>query len=80
MRWHDCSFRAALPLMTEGGSVITLTYHGGERVVPKYNIMGVAKAALEHTVRYLASDIGNTTCSRAVSTASLVERKATDWA
>jgi enoyl-[acyl-carrier protein] reductase I len=51
--------RAALPLMSEGGSVITLTYHGGERVVPKYNIMGVAKAALEHTVRYLASDIGN---------------------
>src|SRR5919112_857891 len=51
--------RAALPLMTEGGSVITLTYHGAERVVPKYNIMGVAKAALEHTVRYLASDVGN---------------------
>src|SRR4051812_2349794 len=43
--------RGALPLMTEGGSVITLTYHGAERVVPRYNVMGVAKAALEATVR-----------------------------
>jgi len=50
--------RAAMPLMSEGGSIITLTYLGSERVVPKYNVMGVAKAALEATVRYLASDLG----------------------
>ncbi|MCU1309272.1 MAG: fabI, partial [Candidatus Angelobacter sp.] len=50
--------RAAVPLMEDGGSVMTLTYHGAERVVPKYNVMGVAKAALEATVRYLAADIG----------------------
>lgn len=50
--------RAAVPLMTEGGSVVTLTYLGAERVVPHYNVMGVAKAALEATVRYLAHDLG----------------------
>jgi enoyl-[acyl-carrier protein] reductase I len=50
--------RAAAPLMTEGGSIITLTYYGSEKVVPNYNVMGVAKAALEATVRYLASDLG----------------------
>lgn len=50
--------RAAVPLMTEGGSVVTLTYFGAEKVVPKYNVMGVAKAALEASVRYLASDLG----------------------
>jgi enoyl-[acyl-carrier protein] reductase I len=50
--------RAATPLMTEGGSVVTLTYLGAERVVPHYNVMGVAKAALEATVRYLAYDLG----------------------
>ncbi len=50
--------RAALPLMGEGGSIITLTYLGSERVVPHYNVMGVAKAALEATVRYLAHDLG----------------------
>ncbi len=50
--------RAAAPLMTEGGSVITLTYYGAEKVVPKYNVMGVAKAALEATVRYLANSVG----------------------
>jgi enoyl-[acyl-carrier protein] reductase I len=50
--------RAALPLMTNGGSIITLTYLGAERVVPHYNVMGVAKAALEASVRYLASDLG----------------------
>src|SRR5208282_3515261 len=50
--------RAALPLMTDGGSVITLSYYGAEKVVPKYNVMGVAKAALEATVRYLASELG----------------------
>jgi enoyl-[acyl-carrier protein] reductase I len=50
--------RAAAPLMTEGGSIITLTYYGAEKVVPHYNVMGVAKAALEATVRYLASSLG----------------------
>ena len=50
--------RAARPLMTEGGSIITLTYYGAEKVVPKYNVMGVAKAALEASVRYLAYDLG----------------------
>ena len=50
--------RCALPLMTEGGSIMTMTYHGAERVVPKYNLMGVAKAALEASVRYLAYDVG----------------------
>src|SRR5690606_30154130 len=51
--------RAALPLMPNGGSVITLSYYGAEKVVPNYNIMGVAKASLEATVRYLAWDAGN---------------------
>jgi enoyl-[acyl-carrier protein] reductase I len=50
--------RAALPLMPEGGSVLTLTYYGAEKVVPHYNVMGVAKAALEASVRYLAADLG----------------------
>jgi len=50
--------RAATPLMTEGGSIITLTYYGAEKVVPRYNVMGVAKAALEASVRYLAADLG----------------------
>src|SRR5438309_6261979 len=50
--------RGAAPLMTEGGSIITLTYYGSEKVVPNYNVMGVAKAALEATVRYLAHDLG----------------------
>ncbi|MBI3090824.1 MAG: enoyl-ACP reductase [Candidatus Tectomicrobia bacterium] len=50
--------RAAAPLMTAGGSIITLTYIGGERVVPNYNVMGVAKAALEANVRYLAWNLG----------------------
>jgi len=50
--------RAAVPLMIEGGSIVTLTYLGAERVVPHYNVMGVAKAALEATVRYLAHDLG----------------------
>src|SRR5258708_5640184 len=50
--------RAAAPLMTDGGSIITLTYYGSEKVVPRYNVMGVAKAALEATVRYLAYDLG----------------------
>jgi enoyl-[acyl-carrier protein] reductase I len=50
--------RGALPLMTSGGSIVTLTYYGSEKVVPRYNVMGVAKAALEATVRYLANDLG----------------------
>ena len=50
--------RAAAPLMTNGGSVITLSYFGAEKVVPGYNVMGVAKAALEATVRYLANSLG----------------------
>jgi enoyl-[acyl-carrier protein] reductase I len=51
--------RAAVPLMTEGGSILTLTYYGAEKVVPGYNIMGPAKAALESTVRYLAAELGS---------------------
>ena len=50
--------RAAEPLMTEGGSILTLTYYGAEKVFPNYNIMGVAKAGLESAVRYLAADLG----------------------
>lgn len=50
--------RSAAPLMSEGGSIITLSYYGAEKVVPRYNVMGVAKAALEASVRYLAADLG----------------------
>ena len=50
--------RRAARLMQDGGSIITLTYYGAEKVVPHYNVMGVAKAALECTVRYLAFDLG----------------------
>ncbi len=50
--------RHAEPLMTEGGSFLTLTYYGAEKVVPHYNVMGVAKAALEASVRYLSVDLG----------------------
>lgn len=50
--------RAAKGLMTEGGSIVTLTYLGGERVVPNYNVMGIAKAALDANVMYLANDLG----------------------
>jgi enoyl-[acyl-carrier protein] reductase I len=50
--------RAAVPLMTNGGSVITMSYYGAEKVVPNYNVMGVAKAALESSTRYLAADLG----------------------
>jgi enoyl-[acyl-carrier protein] reductase I len=50
--------RAAAPLMTDGGSILTMTYYGAEKVVPHYKVMGVAKAALEATVRYLAADLG----------------------
>jgi enoyl-[acyl-carrier protein] reductase I len=50
--------RAAAPLMSAGGSIITLSYFGAEKVVPHYNVMGVAKAALEASVRYLAADLG----------------------
>lgn len=50
--------RATAPLMTAGGSIMTMTYLGASRVVPMYNVMGVAKAALESSVRYLAADLG----------------------
>ncbi len=48
----------AAPMMPEGGSVISMSYYGGEKVVPGYNVMGIAKAALEHTTRYLAAEMG----------------------
>jgi len=50
--------RAAMPLLSHGGSILTLSYFGGEKVMPGYNLMGVCKAALEHSVRYLAWDLG----------------------
>jgi enoyl-[acyl-carrier protein] reductase I len=50
--------RAAAPLMTEGGSIMTLTYYAAEKVVPNYNVMAIAKAGLECTVRYLAWNLG----------------------
>ena len=49
---------AAMPLMKEGGSIITMSYYGAEKVVQNYNVMGVAKAALESSTRYLAADLG----------------------
>lgn len=50
--------REAVPYMSEGGSLISLTYYGAEKVMPNYNVMGVAKAALEASIRYLAVDLG----------------------
>src|ERR1035441_10501328 len=50
--------RAAAPLMTEGGSIVGMSYYGAEKVVPHYNVMGVAKASLEASTRYLAYDLG----------------------
>ena len=50
--------RGAVPLMPNGGAIVTLSYYGAEKVVPSYNVMGVAKAALEASVRYLAADLG----------------------
>jgi len=50
--------RAASPLMRDGGSIVAMTYYGAEKVVPHYNVMGVAKAALEASTRYLAYDLG----------------------
>ncbi len=49
---------AAQPLMTDGGSIVTMSYYGAEKVVSNYNVMGVAKSALESSVRYLAADLG----------------------
>jgi enoyl-[acyl-carrier protein] reductase I len=49
----------AAPLMTDGGSILTMTYYGAEKVMPHYNVMGVSKAALEASVRYLAADLGS---------------------
>jgi enoyl-[acyl-carrier protein] reductase I len=51
--------KAAKPLMKEGGSIVTLTYIGGVRVIPNYNLMGIAKSGLEMSVRYLASELGS---------------------
>jgi enoyl-[acyl-carrier protein] reductase I len=68
--------RAVAPLMTHGGSIMTLTYLGATRVMPNYNVMGVAKASLEASVRYLAYDLGpqkirvNAISAGAVKTAS----------
>jgi enoyl-[acyl-carrier protein] reductase I len=68
--------RAVAPLMTRGGSIMTLTYIGSTRVMPSYNVMGVAKASLEATMRYLARDLGpqkirvNAISAGAVKTAS----------
>lgn len=50
--------KRAVPLMSEGGSILTLTYYGSEKVIPHYNVMGVAKAALDTSVKYLAMDLG----------------------
>jgi enoyl-[acyl-carrier protein] reductase I len=50
--------RRAVPLMADGGSILTMSYYGAEKAVPHYNVMGVAKAALEASVRYLAADLG----------------------
>lgn len=50
--------REVAPLMTDGGSIVTMTYYGAEKVMPRYNVMGVAKAALESSARYLAYDMG----------------------
>jgi enoyl-[acyl-carrier protein] reductase I len=50
--------KRARPMMPEGGSILTLTYYGAEKVIPHYNVMGVAKAALEASVKYLANDLG----------------------
>ena len=62
---HEVSAYSIVPLakharrvMTEGGAIVTMTYYGSEKVVPNYNVMGVAKAALEASVRYLADDLG----------------------
>ncbi|HUI76421.1 MAG TPA: enoyl-ACP reductase [Bryobacteraceae bacterium] len=68
---------ATAPLMTQGGSITTLTYLGSTRVIPNYNVMGVAKASLEASVRYLANDLGpqkirvNAISAGAVKTASM---------
>lgn len=50
--------RRSMAVMPDGGSLVAMTYYGGEKVIPGYNLMGVAKAALEHTTRYLAADLG----------------------
>lgn len=50
--------RGALDLMPDGGAIVSMTYYGGEKVIPGYNVMGIAKAALEHATRYLAADLG----------------------
>ena len=59
--------RAAAPLMTEGGSIVSMTYYGAEKVVAGYNVMGVAKASLEASTRYLAKDLGPRTSASTLS-------------
>src|SRR5690606_22900677 len=51
--------REAAPLMTDGGSIVAMSYYGAEKVIPHYNVMGVAKASLEASTRYLAADLGD---------------------
>ena len=63
----------AAEMMSDGGSMVTLTYYGAERVMPHYNVMGVAKAALEASVRYLAVDLGD----RDIRVNALSDRKST---
>ena len=65
--------RRAMPLMTAGGTILTLTYLGAQRVTPHYNVMGVAKAALEASVRYLAADLGKDNIRVNVLAPALVE-------
>ena len=55
----NCLSKRAKPLMTDGGSIVTLSYLGGVKVIPNYNVMGVAKSALEMSVRYLAAELGS---------------------
>jgi enoyl-[acyl-carrier protein] reductase I len=86
--------RETAPLMTEGGSIVSMTYLGSEKVIPNYNVMGVAKAALEASTRYLAADLGpqnirvncisagptNTLAARGIGNFSLMLQHAKDRA
>ena len=74
----------AAPLMTAGGSIIAMSYYGAEKVVPHYNVMGVAKASLEASTRYLARDLGErqirANCISAGPVQTLAARGAVEWA
>ena len=86
--------RETAPLMTQGGSIVSMTYHGSTKVIPNYNVMGVAKAALEASTRYLAADLGpqnirvncisagptNTLAARGIGNFSLMLQHAKDRA